>query len=379
MSLSVPSGWPAPSTAGSDPGFTKTSAGVLSVAGQTLTISGLTRSETQPVTITYGAKSSGGPARAPPAAGGSQSWQAQSRASAAGTLQPLASSPAVAVLSPDGSGTISPSPATVAKGSAGNTISFTYTAATGGMQNGTITLVVPSGWSAPSTTSTDPGFVTASTGSLTLSGRTITVAGINLNGADTMTITYGNRSRRRPRRDRAHRDRTDLDDQAAVSAERDTHCACVLSPRHGDGGRSRPLQGRGRVRRGDRRPARGRSLQRQDHCPGLGQQHRHRLLRHGRDRLQPSARGPPTSAPFTAGVLASQPVTFAQGGLLSTVSVVQTGGTAGGISNAFTTYAADGSGTMTVSPTAVRSGSAGNTLAFVYTPAPGGISTGPCR
>ena len=194
VSLSVPSGWPAPSTAGSDPGFTKTSAGVLSVAGQTLTISGLTRSESQPVTITYAAKSSGGPGASAPTAGGPQSWQAQSRASVAGTLQPLASSPAVAVLSPDGSGTISPSPASVAKGSVGNTISFAYTAATGGMQNGSITLVVPSGWSAPSTTSTDPGFATASTGSLTLSGRTITVAGINLNGADTMTITYGNRA-----------------------------------------------------------------------------------------------------------------------------------------------------------------------------------------
>ena len=100
----------------------------------------------------------------------------------------------MAVLSPDGSGTISPSPASVAKGSVGNTISFAYTAATGGMQNGSITLVVPSGWSAPSTAGTDPGFATASTGSLTVSGRTITVAGINLNGADTMTITYGNRA-----------------------------------------------------------------------------------------------------------------------------------------------------------------------------------------
>jgi hypothetical protein len=167
---------------------------VLSVSGQTLTVSGLTRSETQPVTITYGAKSSGGPGASAPAAGGPQSWQAQSRASAAGSLQPLVSSPAVAVLSPDGSGTISPSPSTVAKGSTGRTISFTYTAATGGMQNGMITLVVPSGWSVPSTTGTDLGFVTASTGSLTVSGRTITVAGINLNGTDTMTITYGDRA-----------------------------------------------------------------------------------------------------------------------------------------------------------------------------------------
>ena len=228
VSLSVPSGWPAPSTAGSDPGFTKTSAGVLSVAGQTLTISGLTRSESQPVTITYGAKSSGGPGASAPTAGGPQSWQAQSRASVAGTLQPLASSPAVAVLSPDGSGTISPSPASVAKGSVGNTISFAYTAATGGMQNGMITLVVPSGWSAPSTAGTDPGFATASTGSLTLSGRTITVAGINLNGADTMTITYGNRAGGGPGATATPTaGRSFLDDQAAVERLRRADSARV--------------------------------------------------------------------------------------------------------------------------------------------------------
>ena len=130
---------------------------------------------------------------------------------------------------------MSPSPATVAKGSVGNTISFTYTAATGGMQNGMITLVVPSGWSAPSTTSTDPGFATASTGSLTLSGRTITVAGINLNGADTMTITYGNRAGGGPGATATiDRRASDLDDQAAVECVRRPDSAGVSAERQRD-------------------------------------------------------------------------------------------------------------------------------------------------
>ena len=90
-----------------------------------------------------------------------------------------------------------------------------------------ITLAVPSGWSAPSTTSTDPGFVTASTGSLTLSGRTITVAGINLNGADTMTITYGDRARRRPGATATTATGRDLDDQAAVECVRHADSAGV--------------------------------------------------------------------------------------------------------------------------------------------------------
>ena len=46
----------------------------------------------------------------------------------------------------------------------GRTITFTYTAATGGINNGSVTLVVPAGWSAPSTTGANAGYSTSSAG-----------------------------------------------------------------------------------------------------------------------------------------------------------------------------------------------------------------------
>ena len=48
----------------------------------------------------------------------------------------------------------------------GRTITFTYTAATGGINNGSVTLVVPAGWSAPSTTGANAGYTTASSGTV---------------------------------------------------------------------------------------------------------------------------------------------------------------------------------------------------------------------
>src|SRR5439155_21793622 len=49
----------------------------------------------------------------------------------------------------------------------------------------------PGGWSAPSPTGANPGYTTANTGSLSVSGQTITVSSVTLAGGATMTITYG--------------------------------------------------------------------------------------------------------------------------------------------------------------------------------------------
>src|SRR5207245_6149235 len=68
---------------------------------------------------------------------------------------------------------------------------FTYTAATGGMNNGSVTLVVPAGWSTPSTTGASAGYSTASSGTLTVSSQTITVSSLTLAAGNTFTITYG--------------------------------------------------------------------------------------------------------------------------------------------------------------------------------------------
>ena len=60
-------------------------------------------------------------------------------------------------LAADGSGTLTTPTTNVSASQTGHTLTFTYTAATGGMLNGTVTLVVPGGWSAPSTTARTPG------------------------------------------------------------------------------------------------------------------------------------------------------------------------------------------------------------------------------
>ncbi|MHB1243941.1 MAG: hypothetical protein ACYC1P_11185, partial [Gaiellaceae bacterium] len=103
----------------------------------------------------------------------------------------IGQSVAIAPLAIDGSGTLTTGTATAVSQSTGNTITFTYTAATGGMRDGSVTLVVPTGWSAPSTTGTAAGFTTSSTGTVGVVGQTITVSGVTRIAGATFTITYG--------------------------------------------------------------------------------------------------------------------------------------------------------------------------------------------
>jgi len=92
---------------------------------------------------------------------------------------------------PDGVGTMRTRTHSVRHASSRHTIVFTYTAAGVGIANGTVTLGVPSGWSAPSLRHGARGHVTASKGALSLSGRTIKVSGLTLAGGATLKITYG--------------------------------------------------------------------------------------------------------------------------------------------------------------------------------------------
>ena len=73
---------------------------------------------------------------------------------------------AIAPLAADGSGTLTTPTSSVVSQSTGNTITFTYTAATGGMRNGQVTIVVPTGWTAPSITGANAGYTTSSTGTV---------------------------------------------------------------------------------------------------------------------------------------------------------------------------------------------------------------------
>jgi hypothetical protein len=94
------------------------------------------------------------------------------------------------VVAPNGSGTLIASPTTVATGATGQTITFTYTVAADGINDGAVTITVPSGWSAPATTAT-VGCTTTSIGLLTASGQQIAVRQLTLPAGSTVTITYG--------------------------------------------------------------------------------------------------------------------------------------------------------------------------------------------
>ena len=91
----------------------------------------------------------------------------------------------------NGTGTMTTKTTSVTYGSTGHTLTFTYTAASGGVSGGGVHLTVPAGWSAPSTTGTSAGYTTASTGTVSLDGQTIVVLGVTLAAGATLTINYG--------------------------------------------------------------------------------------------------------------------------------------------------------------------------------------------
>ena len=97
--------------------------------------------------------------------------------------------PYVAAALHDGDGSMSVTPTTTAAGSTGNGFTFTFTAGAGGgnMNGGAVTVLVPAGWTAPQTAnSTQPGYVTAPTGTCGVASRSVAGA-----GPWTITFTIG--------------------------------------------------------------------------------------------------------------------------------------------------------------------------------------------
>jgi hypothetical protein len=95
---------------------------------------------------------------------------------------------------PDGSGTMAVSPTSVPVGSSGDTFVFTYTAALGGLDAGQLELSVPAGWSAPSVTTSAPGYVTSTCGVLSVGSSSIDISSVTLASGATCTITYGSQA-----------------------------------------------------------------------------------------------------------------------------------------------------------------------------------------
>ena len=123
-------------------GYTTASTGTVSVASQVITVSGVSLTSGSTLTVTYG---SGGGANSVtvPETAGAQSFSTSEKSTSSGTLTALSSSPSVTVsVSADGSGTMTVSPS-VATESVGTTLTFTYTAATGDLYAGAVTITAP--------------------------------------------------------------------------------------------------------------------------------------------------------------------------------------------------------------------------------------------
>jgi uncharacterized repeat protein (TIGR02543 family) len=107
------------------------------------------------------------------------------------------------ITTPDGSGTMTVSPTSVVAASTTNTLTFTYTASGGPLNDGSIDIVVPTDWSPASIyvygIALSAGNVTSTCGSVALgnhgayvgTGYTIEVTGVTLADEATCTITYG--------------------------------------------------------------------------------------------------------------------------------------------------------------------------------------------
>src|SRR5438876_916049 len=194
VTLVVPSGWSAPSTTGSNAGYTTASAGTLTASSSTITVSSLTLAAGNTLTITYGSTAGGGPGATATSSTGAQTWPVQEKSTSARSLTNIASSPSITVYAADGAGTMASGTSSVSAGQTGRTITFTYAAPTGGSSNGSVTLVVPSGWSAPSTTGSNAGYTSASCGTLSVDRSTFPVRRSSVLAGNTLTITYGDTS-----------------------------------------------------------------------------------------------------------------------------------------------------------------------------------------
>jgi outer membrane protein assembly factor BamB len=94
-----------------------------------------------------------------------------------------------------GPNSMTATPNALSAGSTGNTLTFTYFAATGGLSSGELKLGVPTGWpDAPTTKTSAAGYVTSTCGTVSVVGRTIVVTGVTLGAGETCTITYGSKA-----------------------------------------------------------------------------------------------------------------------------------------------------------------------------------------
>src|SRR6516225_1753804 len=204
IALDVPLGWTPPALAG--PGGIKAACASqgcslppkpVSVSGQQATIAGINLTSGGSLTITYAEATV--PASANPATFNvfEQSIIKQ------GSLTAVNPPPGVTVTCPDGVGTVTVSPGSVAASST-RKLTFTYTPPSGCVvEGGIVSLQVPPGWTTPSATPGTVGYVAASPAaqSVSVSGSAITATGVTLAAgrrSPSPTTRQGRRAPQRP-------------------------------------------------------------------------------------------------------------------------------------------------------------------------------------
>ena len=187
--VTVPSGWTAPNTTSGTAGYTVASTGTVGVAGQVVTVTGVTLQSAGTMTITYGSGAGGGVTVT--STTGTATFTAAQAATSAGTVTSLAASPTVTVRAPDGSGTMTVNRTNVSAGATSQSLSFTYTAATGGISGGALRLLAPTNWTAPAGGNATIAFSGTGAGTLGFSGQQIDVTSLTMTAGETLTISYG--------------------------------------------------------------------------------------------------------------------------------------------------------------------------------------------
>ena len=189
LRVTVPTAWPAPVPTSGTAGYTTSTCGATSLTARTIKVTTVTKGAAVTCTITYGDGTGGGVTA--PSTPTTYQFSAEEASTSTSALAAVVSQPTVKVVAKNGSGSMAVSPASVTVSSTANTLTFTYTAAPGGTTGGELVVAVPTGWSAPGTTSGTAGYTTSTCGIVSVFEQNILVGAMTLADTAACTITYG--------------------------------------------------------------------------------------------------------------------------------------------------------------------------------------------
>jgi hypothetical protein len=192
LRIPVPPGWTPPTTTGG-PGCTESTGGVVAARGRLIEVSGINLPGGGKAIVSYGSRNggacgSGGGATAPTNPG-APVWRAELR-SPGEPFTSLPGAPAIDVGAADGAGMLELETTVNFAPASSSTLTFVFTATTGGMVDGAVRITVPAGWTAPVTAGAS-GCTTASAGAVTTSGQTITWSNLTISANTSVALTYG--------------------------------------------------------------------------------------------------------------------------------------------------------------------------------------------